>query len=373
MYKDCCKLPPACMLDFDLRTNRINKIQKYWKLHVNTAQGRTRKEEVLCEDLRNILKNSVKKQLEADVLVGCFLSGGIDSSIITYESNQCSPNIHTYSIGFYEQKYNELNYAEMLIQRYNLNSTKKIVDFEDINPICMNLRKWYDEPFADTSAYPSYIVSELAKKDVTVVLTGDGGDELFGGYDRYRWYADAYCNRHSTLLNKIEEKIGIEKFFNIGLKEYLPYISIVNKFDVEYYRKKWKIGKDYDPFWNLKKFYKKELPVMTRMRYLDYKTYLPGDILTKLDRVSMANSLEARVPFLGREVVEFAFSLSEEECCNSYMLKKILKEAYKEVIPEKILYRKKKGFSVPDKFFISRGKNIPITCKLLEQEWKEFI
>lgn len=382
MYLNCYKLPSAHYLTYDLKNNHIHEMKKYWKLHVNTTKGRYRKDEVLCDELRSIISRSVQKQLVADVPVGCFLSGGIDFSIIAYEGNKYNPNIHIYTIGFKEKKYDESQYVNMMVQKYALNCTTQILNHQDVDSIKNRLRVWYDEPFADTSAYPSYIVSKLAKQDVKVVLTGDGGDELFGGYNRYRWFADTYNGKciDSEIVSKVGERIGVgkylssknmQRFINTGLDNYLPYISITEKSAVETYRSQWKISKDYDPYWYFKKYYKRELPIITRVRYLDFKTYLPGDILTKVDRVSMANSLEARVPFLGREVIEFAFSLSEEECCNSCMLKRILKAAYEDAIPSRILYRKKRGFSVPPNYFAARQKKIPITCDRLNQEWKE--
>ena len=382
MYKDCYKLSPAHMLVYDLEKRRIKEVSKYWKLHVNTAKGRYRKEEVLCDELRSILSRSVQKHLTADVPVGCFLSGGIDSSIITYECNHYSPDIHAYTIGCEEKKYDESGFADMMIGKYHLNCKTKILNHRDVDRIKGRMKTWYDEPFADTSAYPSYIVSALARQDVKVVLTGDGGDELFGGYDRYSLYAKTVDGKRmdSEMFSKAGKWIGlhrilpedkVQKYLNTGLENYFPYIMLAEKSAVESYRKRWNIGKDYDPYWHLKKYYVKELPQITRVRYLDFKTYLPGDILTKVDRVSMANSLEARVPFLGKEVIEFAFSLSEEECCTSPALKRIMKDAYSTVIPKEILYRKKRGFSVPSEYFAARRKNIPITCERLSHEWKE--
>lgn len=380
MYRECYKLPPAHYLVYDLQNKKIDYVKKYWKLHVNTAKGKYRKEEVLCDELRSLLSDSVKKQLVADVPVGCFLSGGVDSSIITYESSICSPGIHTYTIGFKEQRYDESKYADIMVQKYHLNCTAKILGYNDVNIVKNCLKTWYDEPFADTSAYPSYIVSQLAASDVKVVLTGDGGDELFGGYDRYQLFADTYEGKYfdSILLGKAGRFLGLDKvipsqimlkYINSGFENYLPYIVLADKKNAEGYRKKWKIDKDYDPYWHLRKYYNKELPIFTRVRYLDFKTYLPGDILTKVDRVSMANSLEARVPFLGREVVEFAFSLSEEECCKSYMLKKLLKAAYEDVIPGQILFRKKGGFSVPPYYLASTRKCVPVTFECLDKNW----
>ena len=380
MYKNCYKLPPAHRLVFDLKEKRIVSIKKYWKMHVNTSKGIYRKEDVLWDELRTILEKEVKKQLQADVAVGCFLSGGIDSSIVAYESNKISPYIHTYTIGFKERKYDESPYADRMIQRYSFNSTKKMIGYDDIDNIRGRLKSWYDEPFADTSAYPSYIVSELARKDVTVVLTGDGGDELFGGYSRYQRYGESFDKKRidQAWISWLGKKLKLEnilsdqnmkKFVYTGLENYIPCITLTDKKTVENYRREWGISKDYNPYWHLEKYYKKELPTITRARYLDFKTYLPGDILTKIDRVSMANSLEARVPFLGKSVIEFAFSLSEEECCTFQVLKRILKQAYKDRIPEKILNGRKKGFSIPPYYFSSTRKGIPITCELLDKEF----
>lgn len=381
MYQNCYKLPPAYKLIFDVPTKKVISISKYWKLHVNTAKGRYRKDEVICDRLKELLEESVREQLIADVPVGTFLSGGVDSSIITYISNQFSPDIQTFTIGFEDPRYNEAPYARILTRQYGLNCTEKILCRQDISAVSHQLKDWYDEPFADTSAYPSFVVSRMAREKVTVVLTGDGGDELFGGYGRYQEYADLMQQKvlDSRFVSEINRKLGFadlwptgirDRFVNTGLENYLRMIFLSNPKEVERYRLKWKIDKDYDVTWYLKKYYQKELPLLTRMRYLDFKTYLPDDILTKMDRVSMVNSLEARVPFLSRKLIEFAFSLSEEECCTALELKRILKRAYQNEIPREILYREKKGFAVPYEYLINRRINQTITSGILESEWR---
>lgn len=382
MYRHCYKLEPAHKLVFDVRKKKIMSIGKYWKLHVNTAKGKSKKDAVLWNELRDLLEQSVKEQLAADVPVGTFLSGGVDSSIITYISNKVIPDIRAFTIGFKDQNYNEAQYARLLTEQYRINQTEKILDDKDIRSVSHQLRDWYDEPFADTSAYPSFIVSRLAHEEVTVVLTGDGGDELFGGYHRYRMYAELMKDKvmDSRLVSAMADKLGItdicpdrvkKKYVNTGLENYLPFIFLADRKGVEIYRQRWGIDKDYDVTWHLKKYYKKELPVLTRMRYMDFKTYLPGDILTKMDRVSMANSLEARVPFLNRKLIEFAFSLSEEECCTAQNLKGILKQAYQDEIPADILYREKMGFGVPYQYLMMQRGNQPITVGVLKNGWKE--
>lgn len=384
MYRNCYKLPPAHKLIFDVLGKSIVSIGKYWKLHVNMAKGIYRKEAVLREELRGLLEESVKNQLVADVPVGTFLSGGVDSSIITYISNRLNPDIHTFTIGFKNPRYNEAQYARILTQKYHLNCTERIVESKDIRAIRHQLRDWYDEPFADTSAYPSFIVSQMAREKVTVVLTGDGGDELFGGYGRYQSYAEAMEGK--ALDSRMVSRIGrafnmaelcpqkiMAKYVNTGLENYLPLIFIANRKETDEYRKKWGISRDYDATWHFKKYYKAELPLLTRMRYLDFKTYLPGAILTKMDRVSMANSLEARVPFLGKKLIEFAFSLSEEECCVAQDLKRILKRAYREEIPHELLYRKKQGFAVPHEYFLKQRSCEAVTVELLRNEWGDIL
>ncbi|MCD7724863.1 MAG: asparagine synthase (glutamine-hydrolyzing) [Clostridiales bacterium] len=384
MYKRCFKLEPAHMLTYDIEKKRIVEKRKYWKLRVNSSEGCHRTSEELGIRLSALLGKSVKEQLVADVPVGTFLSGGVDSSIISYLCNMYSPNIHTFTIGFEGKKYDETRYAQMLVEKYSLNNTNMILTNVQTEKIKGKMQEWYDEPFADTSAYPSYAVSELAKRKVTVVLTGDGGDELFGGYQRYNIYYNLMKKKKidSEILNQLVEKFKLEdvlnqemrtKYINCGFKEYLPLILLNNKKHAEVYRKEWGISKDYDVYWHLRKYYIKELPILTRLRYLDFKTYLPGDILTKIDRVSMVNSLEARVPFLSRKVIEFAFSLSAEDCYTANSLKKILKDAFYKEIPKQILYHAKRGFSVPPTYIKKINENVCISENILKNEWGSII
>ena len=197
---------------------------------------------------------------------------------------------------------------------------------------------WYDEPYGDTSAFPSYVVSREARKKCKVVLSGDGGDEVFGGYRRYKFFND-FCK---TLEGKNTEK---EFAYLQKMYTYHPLD------DMERLRRELGISKEYDALWLFRKYYEQELPPITRLQYLDFHTYLRGDILTKMDRVSMAVSLEVRVPLLAKKIVEYAFSLTQNERCPEDELKGILKEVYKDQIPNNLLYRRKAGFSIPRSFF----------------------
>lgn len=382
MYKNIYKLPAAYMLSFDIHSKKIVNREHYWKLKVNSGIDSRRNPLALQENLKYLLEKSVRDQMVADVPVATYLSGGIDSSIITYESNHLKPGTKAFNIGFQEKKYDESNFADILIEKYGLNAKKQILDKRAVENVKGSLRTWYDEPFADTSAYPSYIVASLARQEVTVVLTGDGSDELFGGYSRYSLF-NSRVNEYPIKSQTIEKLAQSAMLINILYRKFYEenclsdlslcarLLGIGSQYSLNEYRKILGIPKDYDNYWYIRKFYNKELPPITRMRYLDFKTYLPSDILTKVDRTSMAVSLESRVPFLSREIIEFAFSLSQEECCPNGILKGLLKETYRQIIPDIILDRKKRGFSIPPQYLASERKEISVYAGVLKREWPE--
>jgi asparagine synthase (glutamine-hydrolysing) len=235
---------------------------------------------------------------------------------------------------------------------------------EDIVGLFPLLIQWYDEPFADTSAFPTYCVSRFAREQLKVVLTGDGGDEVFGGY---RWYAEFskrpvlsgnYRNiiwsfvhamkmrYRGSLIGKIMNRVE----YNVlgqGFPLYAKLLGGMLGEEKARYRECWKIPRDYDDYWSFRRYYRPDLPLFTRLQYLDFHTYLPDDILTKVDRASMAVSLEARVPLLGKELVEFCFSLSEAVRLPNAEPKGLVRYAYRGELPKAILQRPKRGFSIP--------------------------
>lgn len=348
LYKHIRKLRPAARLIFDTQEKRIIEADRYWNLFVNASVGRKRKREDVAEELRGLIRQTVEEQLIADVPVGTFLSGGVDSSVITYVTNRLKPEVNAFTIGFQETQFDESARADAFCREQHISLTQQILSSKDVRQIRNDLSKWYDEPFADVSAYPTYMLSRLARTNCTVVLTGDGGDELFGGYAHYKTVA--------SFGNKPEKE-----------KVYQQYAKPVAS--VEDYRIRWNIPKDYDPYWHFDQYYKEELPVFTRMRYMDLMTYLPESVLTKVDRASMAVSLEARVPFLARRIVEFAFSLSQEEYLSDNELKGCLKDAYKGRIPDEILYGIKMGFSVPDHYFWRERHECNMNAGILKVQW----
>ncbi len=361
MYKNVYKLPAAHYLVYDLKQGKILEITRYWKVKLNTKEGNPLSQKQLdekAEELQYHLNRTVERQLVADVPVGTFLSGGVDSSIITLVVSKHLQNVTGYTIGFPDKRYDESIYAKEMADIIHVNCKLKYFTLNDFRKYYRVLREAYDEPHADTSVYPTFFVSKTAKEDVTVVLTGDGGDELFGGYFRC-WYARDFIDKKKYSNRAISELYlrneGLLGQFGENLKnmceEDIALLSSTyhygKQFDRKKIRKKYHIPGDYDDFWYYRKYYHKELPALTRMRYLDFMTYLNGDILTKVDRASMKVSLEARVPFLDREMIDFAFSLTQEECNPRGELKGLLKYAYQREIPRKLLDRKKQGFSIP--------------------------
>ena len=376
LYKNIFKLPPACKLVYDIKNARIKGIGEYWKLNINKNIHSERKQKDLIEELHSLIHKNVEQQMIADVEVGTFLSGGVDSSIITYVGSTINANTKAFSMGFTDKRKNELDYANTLATKHNIPLCSHIISKDDINNIYYNIKDWYDEPFGDASAYPTYLVSKMSKQYATVVLTGDGGDEVFGGYNRYKVFSEILDkNRvNNRLVSRLYENTHLKKYIPDYDKLLLEDIALVMKNymyevlpDKLSFRKKYNIPKDYDDCWSFRRYYDKSLPVITRSQYLDFKTYLPGDILTKVDRASMAVSMETRVPFLSREIVEFSFGLSQEDRCPKGELKGLLKKAYTEEITRKLAYRRKQGFSIP-KSYVKDTR--PTQVKLLEEIWK---
>lgn len=370
-YKNVYKLLPGHRMTFDIKSKRIIKNSSYWKLYVNTKQASERNQRDIIEELKELIKESVSEQMIADVPVGTFLSGGVDSSIITYEAHKINPMIECFSMGFTQKGYNESKYARKLAEKYHISWNIKNFDHDIFMKYYNQLKDWYDEPFADTSAFPTYTVSKMAREKVTVVLTGDGGDEVFGGYDRQKeiWQKEKKKAPDNLLVSYMYSKIyknGFNSYWMDELSYILMEIGGTLQYSDKELRKRIGIPKDYDMFWKFRQYYFKELPPMTRVQYLDFKTYLPEDVLTKVDRASMAVSLETRVPLLSKKIIEFSFSLSEEDRLPNGVLKGILKKAYEEEVGKSILYRRKMGFTMPYNFF---RKGESIQEQLLKDLW----
>ena len=358
MYKNVKRLEPASFIIYSTKENKIIKNTRYWTPIVNTNEGNHPSEEKLREKinvLQSLVNKSVSKQLVADVPVGTFFSGGVDSSIVTLTAIQYKKDILSYGIAFTDELYDESKYIKCVGNHIGANYKIEFFEQKDFQKLKRELSSSFDEPFADISFYPTFFVSNVAQKDVKVVLTGDGGDELFGGYTRY--FKQYKTSSPQSICNSIIRKM-VNKNYCDELYELIPEYLYGEKIDYYKLRKKLGIPLDYDDAWCYRRYYEKDLPPITRMRYMDFMTYLPNDILTKVDRMSMLTSLEARVPLLDKDIVEFAFSLTQNECNPKNKSKGLFRLAYSEYIPDEMFERPKAGFMMPHRYMKSYGNII---------------
>lgn len=371
LYKDTCKLEPAHYLCYDIQNDTIEK-KRYWSLGTATRDTNLI---TASRKVRQLVSEAVEQQLMSDVPVGFFLSGGMDSSVVVAAAKDYSSQLNTYSIGFDIKEHDETHFADIVAKAFGTNHVRQVLEVGEVKQSFAKLRTWYDEPFADTSAFPVYKVSGLARDSSTVVLTGDGGDEVFGGYNWYQQFVDGvaeYVDGHTggilkRLQRKKRNKIDLELDFYTVL---MGGLSLEQK---ESYRLALDIKKDYDDYWYYKQYYDASLPVMTRLQYLDFHTYLPDDILTKVDRVSMAVALECRVPLLSTKLIEYMFSVPEDIRYHGGELKGLMKYAYRDILPSEIINRSKKGFSIPTGKWKGDllGKKITVPEYILEELYPE--
>jgi asparagine synthase (glutamine-hydrolysing) len=364
LYKDVFKLEPAHYLEVDVTDGSVSG-RRYWQLGTVQVADCI---DVAAERLRSMIGAAVRAQLCSDVPVGFFLSGGVDSSVVVCEAATAGAPVHTYCIGFDDPHHDETQFAQRVASRFHTQHDTRILERSQIGPMFANLKAWFDEPFADTSAFPTYLVSKFARETCKVVLTGDGGDEVFGGYTwytRFSRHMDARALaprrllpavsrirtrfRHS-LAGRVANRLELGMLNELELHARL--LGGLLKDEKRRYRHELGIAADYDDFWHFRRYYKPELPTITRLQYLDFHTYLPDDILTKVDRVSMAVSLEARVPLLATEVVEYAFSLPESIRFYGGKSKGVLKHAYRDLLPAETIERDKRGFSIPARSYV---------------------
>jgi len=358
VFEHVYKVEPGQMLRF--RDGKLSR-HKYWDLakvyHVKKQQPVGSYEEAKAE-LKSILRDAVRKRLIADVPVGAFLSGGYDSSLVTAIAQEVSGEpVRTYSIGFNEERYNEAKYAKEVAAHLGTRHTELYIDERAMFDMVASIPQYYDEPFADSSQIPSMLVAGLAAKDVTVVLSGDGGDEFFCGYNLYDNVAQA---QKLDLLGRMTYRVcQMPPFRKIGLFDRLPfkvqvvagnhdketktqlggmtYIKAIDRMlpegGVPF---KYPIEPRYhEPHWQ------------ARRMLLDEETYLPGDILCKVDRATMKYSIEARCPILDVNVMEYSYRLPHAYKYANGVKKRILKDIAYDYIPKSLLDRPKVGFGVP--------------------------
>lgn len=357
IFKTVQKLLPGHYLKYDIKSKVLVK-NCYWNIN-DFYENQVAREDI-TEKLEATIIEAFNLRMIADVPVGVFLSGGIDSSLVAAIVQKYSKMpINTFTIGFEDKKYDESNYAKEIAKYLGTNHTELICNKEDALAIIMKLPKIFDEPFADSSAIPTVLVSELAKKQVSVVLSGDGGDELFCGYPSYvlmekrfeRLSKVPFRKTLKTISNTITTPVFIQNRFNgklynrfIKVKNMLDHDDIVNTFKVanSVFSKdeiKRLIKEEY--------YFSEETAAVTsnleKMMISDFKGYLPDDLMVKVDRSTMSTSLEGREPFLDHKIIEFAASIPISHKKN----KKILKEVLARYMPECLFIREKQGFGIP--------------------------
>ena len=363
------KLPPAHTLVWQ-RGKPEPAPRRYWEI---TFQADNRmKEEDACVELRERMSEAVKIRLMADVPLGAFLSGGVDSSsVVSMMAQHSSTPVNTCSIGFDVPDFDEAVYAEQVAKHLNTAHRSRQVAADSFDLI-EDMSKFYDEPFADSSAMPTYQVCRLARENVTVALSGDGGDEAFAGYRRYRWHHYEEKVRGLlpgplrqpvfSLLGRLYPKMDwaprplrakstLEALARGSVEGYFHSVSILN----DSLRRRLysdRMQRDLQGYHarGVLEDVLKDAPVehhLDRVQYADMKTYLPGDILTKVDRASMATSLEVRVPLLDHELLEWAATIPPALRLKAREGKYVLKKAMEGSLPHDILYREKMGFSIP--------------------------
>jgi len=363
------KLPPGHLLT--CKSGDV-KVRSYWELHYqeNVSKNGTHAEEEYCEALHDLLKTTVKQHLISDVPLGVFLSGGIDSSsLVALMREVSSQTIQTFSIGFSEQSYDELAHARVIAKAFATDHHELVVRPQVID-LLPELIRYFDEPFADSTAIPVYCVSKLAREHVKVALSGEGGDEVFAGYETYSAYKfaalyqrlpkflatsviPAMIRRLPVSHDRVSFDYKAKRFVNGAL---LPPVEghywwkVI--FTEEAKAALYAAGSNgfADPVRLYHQVYEQctASDILTKILHIDLKISLPDYILVKADRMSMATSLEARVPFLDHRVVEFAAALPPHLKLRGLTQKKyILRKAMARHLPAQILRGKKRGFNVP--------------------------
>lgn len=353
IFENIYKVEPAQLLIID---QAGIKKYKYWNYEFKPIN---KSFEQLKLELRRVIEESVKLRMISDVPLGAFLSGGIDSSIIVALMSKYTDQVKTFSIGFEEQDFNELPDARIISEKYNTNHHEFIVKPDAIK-LLPELVYYYNEPYSDSSAIPSYYLAKMTRQHVTVALNGDGGDENFAGYDRYminNFYKKLY-------FKKILQKLSnfIPEFSNKNsLRKLKRVLQIAHLSDKEKY---YSFLKTFSRIEKIKIMLDQELADLQVQKIIfeemskeknfvdqamraDINYYLPCDLLVKMDIATMSNSLEARSPFLDQELMSLTMQIPWNYKLNNFDKKHILKQAFKELLPKQTLKKKKQGFGVP--------------------------
>lgn len=374
ILKGFAKLPPAHTLLFNLQSGVV-KIQRYWELPPNCEDPirEVGHEEALIDELDELLESSVSSQLVADVPVGILLSGGVDSSLITAMASRSGMALNTFTVGFSgHPELDETKHARLIAEHFDTNHTELRADSFGADDF-IELAKQFDEPMADSSMIPTFQISKLMRKHCTVAIGGDGGDELFGGYNHYNrllWMNFNLCHVPKVIrgiLAKFAERTLPLGFGGSNIRSWLLALRSDLGHELPF------VANLFDPFSRSKlidggseisahaeRILGKRVPECTdllqRATRMDFSNYLAEDILVKVDRASMLNSLEIRAPLLDRRVIEFAFGqipsgLKATDSSRKILLKKLARR----ILPDSFDFNRKQGFSIPINDWARKG------------------
>jgi len=378
-FQNIFKLPQAHYFTLDLDTKKF-EIKKYWVLDYSQKLDLSENEWVKL--LEESLKESIRLRMISDVPIGAFLSGGLDSSAVVAFMSLFTDKVKTFSIGFEEKDFDETEYARIVAKKYNTDHHELIVKSADMIQYIKQLVYQYEEPYADSSQLPTFILSKFSREYVTVALNGDGGDENFGGYDKhmvhlFAKYIKKLPFRNLLLyLSKISGQEKVTLFLKILDQEnWIQHVNYTNYFDTytknEFYTEKYlekiKNHSTYDFFEYIMKN-AKNLEYMDRIFYLDFNSYVPDDLMVKVDIATMANSLESRSPLLDHKFVELSAQIPSNLKVGFNKRKYIFKKMLRKYLNEDILNRKKRGFSIPLNYLFRNGLKDYIKNVILDDD-----
>ncbi len=391
IFENVRKLSPGHYVHIDGSANVVE--EKYFTLAVSDeSSNHFSSYEQSCEKLHNLLETSVIKRLISDVPLGTFLSGGIDSSIISALAARHVDKLNTFSIGFKDEPmFDETHYANMVAKMHNTNHTVFSLTNDDLFNSLFDTINYFDEPFADSSALAVYILSKQTRKKVTVALSGDGADELFAGYNKhmaeYRALHPGFKEKAASLLypllsglpqsrnNHLANKIRQIARFGVGMKltapeRYWRWCSISTE---EYAKRILNDNNEPENYLSRKnsflRIFNNRPEDINNTLYADMNLVLPYDMLTKVDMMSMANSLEIRVPFLDHHLADYVMSMPENYKIDKNNRKKILKDTFSYLLPGELHNRHKQGFEVPLLKWLKNELNTFINNDVLESSF----
>ncbi len=373
------------------------EIQSYYQIPYDREAAANNKitYEQAKDKVKQLLEASVQRRLVADVPLGAFLSGGIDSSIVTGLASRHKPDLHTFSIGFKDEKFfDETKYARLVAKHFKTKHTVFSLTNNDLYTHINSILDYFDEPFADSSAIAVYILSKETRKHATVALSGDGADEMLAGYNKHAafnriinkgWKENLVStfnplwkilpqSRNGIFSNKVRQLTRFSEGKNLSSKDrYWQWAGYATKDEtLKMFLPELRINMWLKDFFPRRKTILQTLPEKENLNdilFADMNLVLPNDMLTKVDLMSMANGLEVRVPFLDYEFVNFIFSLPAEYKIKGSVRKRIVKDAFRDMLPKRIYHRPKKGFEVPLlKWFRNEMKSL-ITDDLLSEKF----